>query len=1086
MPAPETTKTPCWVEPAGPSPELLAKLTAGPLSAKTGGDILRERIALLRRDKVTKPTLFVGTGTCGLGAGAAKTMAAAKAYLAERKLDADVVEVGCLGMCSDEPMLDVQLPGKARVSFTRVTADRVPEVLGAALAGNVTDKLALGQFRSVGAEAWPKLPFLDQHPFFAPQLRWVLANSGIIDPGNIDEYIARGGYSALENALRSKQPEEVGEIVTRGGLRGRGGGGFPAGVKWKFARETKADHKYLICNADEGDPGAFMDRAVAESDPYRLLEGMVIAAYAIGANQAYIYIRAEYPLAIERLKAAIPKATEYGLLGKNILGSGFDLEIVLKLGAGAFVCGEETALMQSIEGKRGMPRPRPPFPAVQGLFGMPTVINNVETLACVPALMAMGGDAFAAVGTAKSKGTKVFALSGMVNRTGLVEVPMGTTIREIVFAVGGGIPNNKQCKAVQIGGPSGGCIPEPKMDIIVDYDAIKELGAIMGSGGLVVLDENTCMVDLAKFFMEFIGNESCGKCIPCREGTKRMLEILQAITRPRRRENGTDALVRFQGVMQLKQLAETIRISSLCGLGQTAPNPVLSTMRWFHEEYEAHIYDRACPAGTCKELVGAPCQTGCPVGTEVWRYVAHLGRGETELAYQAIREANPFPSVCARVCSHPCEDVCRCGATGGEPIAVRALKRYVVDHVNPKSYTVTVKPATDKSKRVAVIGAGPSGLTVAHYLSLKGHKVTVFEKENQPGGMLMNGIPAYRLPREVLKQEIDSLLNGNIELKCNVALGKDVTVDGLLASGFDSVYVSIGAYQSQRLGIDGENVAGVIPGMAFLKANNLRDEKLARGKVGIIGGGNTAMDAARVALRQPGVEKVTILYRRTRDEMPAFTEEVHAALEEGIEIKELVAPVGVLAKDGKLTGVRLIRNELGAQDASGRPRPVPIKGSELDLALDTLVVAISEQPEADSFQGLRTTKWGTIETNPESTAAGKPGVFSGGDVARGPTGVIEAIADGKRAALMIDRYLAGRQLKMIKKVRLPSLYIEPVMADADEDESESTYDRAEEERVPAAKRRGSFVEVEMGLSLQAATDEARRCLRCDLDFTRPL
>jgi NADH-quinone oxidoreductase subunit F len=567
-----------------------------------------------------------------------------------------------------------------------------------------------------------------------------------------------------------------------------------------------------------------------------------------------------------------------------------------------------------------------------------------------------------------------------------------------------------------------------------------------------------------------------------------MLEILQAITRPRRRENGSDALLRFQGVMQLKQLAETIRISSLCGLGQTAPNPVLSTMRWFRDEYEAHIFDRACPAGTCKELVGAPCQTGCPVGTEVWRYVAHIARGETELAYQAIRDANPFPSVCARVCSHPCEEVCRCGATGGEPIAVRALKRYVVDHIDPKSYAVTIKPATDKSKKVAIIGAGPSGLTAAHYLSQKGHKVTVFEKENEPGGMLFNGIPAYRLPRDVVRKEIASLLNANIELKCNIALGQganDITVDGLLASGFDSVYISIGAYKSQRLGIDGEDVVGVIPGMAFLKANNLRDEKLAKGSVGIIGGGNTAMDAARVALRQPGVTKVTILYRRTRDEMPAFTEEVHAALEEGIEIQELVAPVAVLSQGGKLTGVRLIRNELGAQDSSGRPRPVPVKGSEFEIALDTLIVAISEQPETESVQGLRTTKWGTIETNPESTAAGKPGIFSGGDVARGPTGVIEAIADGKRAALMIDRYLTGRQMKMIKKVKLPSLYIEPLVTDED-DESESTLARAEEEKVPAAKRRTSFVEVETGLSLQAATDEARRCLRCDLDFTRPL
>jgi NADH-quinone oxidoreductase subunit F len=1077
------SKTRCWTDPRRPTPELLAKLSAGPLAHGTPG--VQDKLTLLRRERVTKPTFLIGTGTCGLGAGAKKTMEAVKAYLAAKKIDADVIEVGCVGMCSEEPMLDVQLPGTARVSYTRVTADRVTPLLDQVLAGDPAEALALGQFRTVGTKPVEGIPFLDQHPFFVPQLRWVLANSGIIDPGSIEEYIARGGYSALEETLRTKKPEEVCEIVTRSGLRGRGGGGFPTGVKWKFAREAPGEQKYLICNADEGDPGAFMDRAVAESDPYRLLEGMVTAAYAIGASKAYIYIRAEYPLAIERLKAAIPKATEYGLLGKNILGSGFNLEIVLKLGAGAFVCGEETALMHSIEGRRGMPRPRPPFPAISGLFGKPTVINNVETLACVPAVMEMGGDAFAAVGTAKSKGTKVFALSGMVRRTGLVEVPMGTTIRQIVFSVGGGIPSGKRCKAVQIGGPSGGCIPEPKMDIPVDYDAIKELGAIMGSGGMVVLDESTCMVDLAKFFMEFIQNESCGKCIPCREGTKRMLEILQAITRPRRKESGVDAIVRFQGVMQLRQLAESIRISSLCGLGQTAPNPVLSTMRWFREEYEAHLYDRSCPAGTCKELVGAPCQTACPVGTEVWRYVAHIGRGELKEAYQVIREANPFPSVCARVCSHPCEDLCRCGTTGGDPIAVRSLKRYVVDNTDPSVYLADFKLAGDKAKRIAVIGAGPSGLTVAHYLSLKGHKVTVFEKESQPGGMLLNGIPAYRLPREVVNKEIASLLNDNIEVHCNTALGRDITVDGLLSSGFDAVYLSIGAYKSQRLGIDGEDVAGVIAGMNFLKANNLRGEKLAKGKVGVVGGGNTAMDAARVALRQPGVEKVTLLYRRTRDEMPAFAEEVKAALEEGIEIKELVAPVAVLSKDGKLSGIRLIRNELGAEDASGRRAPIPVKGSEFDLPLDTLIVAISEKPEAENFPGLRTTKWGTIETNPESTSAGRPGVFSGGDVARGPTGVIEAIADGKRSALMIDRYLTGRQLRLFKKVKLPTLYLEPIISEED-DESETLVARAIEDVVPVTTRRTNFVEVELGLSRQAAMTEAKRCLRCDLDFTRPL
>ena len=404
-------------------------------------------------------------------------------------------------------------------------------------------------------------------------------------------------------ALKGKTPAELCDIVEASGLRGRGGGGFPTGKKWKFALATPGDQKYLVCNADEGDPGAFMDRAVIEGDPHRLLEGMGIAAYAIGATKAYVYIRAEYPLAIKRLVQAIAQAKDYGLLGHNVLGSGFNLDIIIKQGAGAFVCGEETALINSIEGKRGMPRPRPPFPAVRGLFDKPTVINNVETLANLPSLLSNGAEWFAAVGTAGSKGTKVFALSGKVSRTGLVEVAMGTKMRQIIFDIGGGIPNGKKYKAAQIGGPSGGCIPTEHLDIEIDYESLKTVGAMMGSGGLVVMDEDTCMVDVAKFFMDFIQRESCGKCIPCREGTRRMLEILQRITRARKNEKNHEALERFKGVMYLNRLAEVIKDTSLCGLGQTAPNPVLSTLRYFRDEYEAHIFERHCPAGACTELL---------------------------------------------------------------------------------------------------------------------------------------------------------------------------------------------------------------------------------------------------------------------------------------------------------------------------------------------------------------------------------------------------------------------------------------------------------------------------------------------------
>jgi NADH:ubiquinone oxidoreductase subunit F (NADH-binding)/(2Fe-2S) ferredoxin len=607
----------CWHGAETPCPDLVTCFHEGPVcheSATCAAD-RSARVRAHRRDRVTRTAIYIGAGTCGLVAGAGKTLGAVRAYLARHNIEADVIEVGCIGLCSAEPLLDVQVPGLARISFQKVTHDCVPEILDAALKGGLPDGHILGQFRTTDATPWNGVPFLDEHPFFAPQTRWVLANCGIIDPSSIDDYIAAGGYTALANTLKNVTQLEVCDDVVRAGLRGRGGGGFPTGRKWKFALQTDSDKKYLVCNADEGDPGAFMDRAVIEGDPHRLLEGMMIAAYAIGASKAYVYIRAEYPLAITRLRNAIAQAEAYGFLGENILDSGFDLRIVIKKGAGAFVCGEETALIHSIEGKRGMPRPRPPFPAVRGLFDKPTIINNVETLANVPSLVTMGADAFASLGTETSKGTKVFALSGKVARTGLVEVAMGTTVRDVVFGAGGGIPDGKEFKAVQMGGPSGGCIPAQHLDIKVDYESLKTVGAMMGSGGLVVMDEDTCMVDVAKFFMEFIQRESCGKCIPCREGTLRMLEVLQRITRGRRTEKGFEALERFQGVLYLNRLAEVIKDTSLCGLGQTAPNPVLSTLRWFRDEYEAHIYERRCPAGVCTELrtfqIHAEACTGC-------------------------------------------------------------------------------------------------------------------------------------------------------------------------------------------------------------------------------------------------------------------------------------------------------------------------------------------------------------------------------------------------------------------------------------------------------------------------------------------
>ncbi len=596
----------CWHSLEKPCPTVIECFTAGPKchdSSECTDKLLHQSEVLLRND-VSKPAIFVGTGTCGLGAGAGKSLAVVKSWLEHMSVEAEVIEVGCVGLCALEPIIDIQLPGKARVSFKTVTEDKVSDLLDSfVLKSEIPMDLVMAQYRSDNVDNWDDVVFMDEHPFFGAQRRIVLENCGIINPVSIEEYIAGGGYRAFADSISGSTPSEVCDNVEVSGLRGRGGGGFPTGRKWKFALSTPAVQKYVICNADEGDPGAFMDRAVIEGDPHKLLEGMAIGAYAIGASKAYVYIRAEYPLAVERLKIAIDQAAQWGLIGNNILDSGFDLEFVIKMGAGAFVCGEETALIHSIEGKRGMPSPKPPYPAISGLFGKPTVINNVETFANVPSIALKGGKWFSSLGTEGSKGTKVFALSGKITNTGLIEVEMGTSLEDILFKMGGGVPDGKKFKAVQIGGPSGGCIPSQYVDIRIDYESLKEFGAMMGSGGLVVMDEDTCMVDVAKFFMDFIQRESCGKCIPCREGTRRMLEILEAITRGRRGETGRQSLERFRGIVNMEKLGEVIKQTSLCGLGQTAPNPVLSTLRWFRDEYEAHIFDRHCPAGVCTSLL---------------------------------------------------------------------------------------------------------------------------------------------------------------------------------------------------------------------------------------------------------------------------------------------------------------------------------------------------------------------------------------------------------------------------------------------------------------------------------------------------
>ena len=598
------------------------------------------------------PLVYVGAGSCGLAAGAAEVIEGIQGYLARKKARADILRVGCIGPCYLEPLVDVQMPGKPRISYSNVTPQIVPALLDSFFEkGEVFKPHLVGHFGSNGFDQAPR--FFD-HPMLARQVRLVLRNCGIIDPESIDHYLARDGYTAFEKCL-SMPWTAVLETVKGSGLRGRGGAGFPTWRKWQVCRETESDERYLICYADEGDPGAFMNRSLIEGDPHAVLEGMLIAAYTIGATGGFIYIRAEYPLAIKRLTSAIGQMRQLGLLGERILGSGFGFDIKIKEGAGAFVCGEETALIASVEGRRGMPRTRPPFPAVEGLWGRPTIINNVETLGTLPGILRNGAAWYAQHGTETSKGTKTFSLVGKVRRTGLIEVPLGTTLREVIFEVGGGLA--KGFKAVQTGGPSGGCLGEEFLDSPIDYEALAAAGSIMGSGGLIVLDKNTCIVDTAKYFLNFTQAESCGKCVPCRIGTRHLVSILEKISEGRGE---------IADLARLERLAAAIKGGALCGLGQTAPNPVLTALKYFRGEFLAHITDKRCPAAVCRDLVyyriiKEKC-TGCQRCVQVCPTGAITGpRSEPH---------NLDLAKCIKCRS--CYEICRFDAIAGDAIVIES------------------------------------------------------------------------------------------------------------------------------------------------------------------------------------------------------------------------------------------------------------------------------------------------------------------------------------------------------------------------------------------------------------------------------
>jgi len=1024
------------------------------------------RGSLIKEKPADRRCITISSGTCGQARGSTKVVEAFKQKIRSNGFKEKVTMrvTGCHGFCEVEPTVLIYPEG---ILYQKVKPEDIDQIISETIVHNrVIDRLLFSD-----PVTRQKFVHENELPFYKKQNRLVLGNNRLVDPTEIEDYIVLGGYSAFRKVLSSMTSESVISEMKKSGLRGRGGGGFPTGFKWEFCKKAKGQTKYLICNADEGDPGAYMDRSLLEGNPHAVLEGMLIGAFAIGAREGYVYVRNEYPLAVKNVGIAINQAKEYGLLGEDILGSGFNFDLKIVRGAGAFVCGEETALIASIEGRLGEPRQRPPYPVQKGLWGKPTNINNVETWANVPLIIDRGAEWYSKIGTEKSKGTKIFSLVGKINNTGLVEVPMGITLREIIEDIGGGIPRGKRFKAVQTGGPSGGCMPTKLLDLPVDYEKLTEVGSMMGSGGMVVMDEDTCMVDVAKYFLNFLKDESCGKCFTCREGILRMLEIVTDITDGK----GTPA-----DIALLEELALAVKDTTMCGLGQTASNPVLSTLRYFRDEYEAHVKYKKCPAVVCKKIISSPCQHTCPIDQEACVYIALIAHGEFEKAFQIIRKDNPLPSVCARVCHHPCEFKCRAGESG-DPIAIRALKRFTTDYGITHGIKPDVKFHKTREEKVAIIGSGPAGLTCGFYLAQKGYEVTIFEALPVAGGMLAVGIPEHRLPKKVLNADISAIQNAGVTIKTNQALGKDFSLDDLFKKRFKAVFISTGAHKSMKLGIPDEAGDGVLESMEFLTEVNLGKEVKIGKRVGIIGGGNAAVDSARVANRLKGCEKVTIIYRRTKTEMPAFKEEVESAVEEGIDVQFLTAPVKVLRKDGKLIGIECIRMALGAPDESGRRRPVPISGSEFVIELDALISAIGEQPDLSFLEGqtgVDISKRGTIVVDPETFATKQEGVFAGGDVVTGANTVVEAMSAGKIASESIDQYLRGESLTRVYEVTKPSILVEALELT---EEELAFLKRPEMPTLSIDLRNKNFKEIDLGFDENMAIKEAKRCLRCELE-----
>ncbi len=1021
------------------------------------------------------PRLTVGMGTCGCGNGAEGLYQAFAEAIERSGADVVLAPVGCFGACFQEPLVSVRLPGKPLVMLNKVQANEAGRILADIAEGNLTPDLIYCKIEEWDhltghvryGEGYPEVPKWNEVPFFKGQKKIVLRNCGVINPDDIEEYIAVGGYQALYKVLIDGHPEAVIEQIKASKLRGRGGAGYLTGNKWEFLAKAKAEPKYIICNADEGDPGAYMNRNEIESDPHALLEGMIIGAYVTGAAEGIIYVRAEYPLAVHRLNQAIAQAREYGMLGENILGRGVKFDISLVEGAGAFVCGEETALIASLEGQAGRPRPRPPFPAQKGLWGKPTSINNVETWYNIAPIVMRGAAWFTETGSPKSSGTKVFSLVGKVKNTGLVEMPLGTSLKTFVYDIGEGAPGGRQVKAIQTGGPSGGCIPLEMFETPVDYENLRQLGSIMGSGGMVVMDEDNCMVDVARYFIEFTHSESCGKCIPCRVGLNKCLRILNRVT---------EGVGTTHHVELLDELSRYIRDCSLCGLGQTAPNPVLTTLRHFRNEFDDHIVAKRCAAGVCEELALSPCENSCPLHMNIPRFLQLYKEGNVEGAFLSIIFDNPMPSSTGRVCQHPCDNRCR-RQTLDQPVNMREVHRSIADLIFTTSkyegmvQAVLARKLEPTGRKIAVVGAGPAGLTAAFYSALLGHDVTVYDSKPEAGGMLRFALPEYRLPKEILGREIQLIERVGVKFIFNTRVGVDISLNEL-DDRFDSIFLSIGTWKESWVYQPGTELKGVYPALNFLEAVAAgQDVPLGR-KVAIIGGGNAAIDSARTALRK-GTE-ATVFYRRERKDMPAIEEETQAAKDEGAKFVFLAAPHRVIGDSkGCVRAIEVVKTRLGAYDTSGRKKPVST-GEVQRFDCDSVIFAVGETVDLDfaKASGLALKEGGTVEVNRFTLETSRQKFYAGGDLVTGASNVSNAMGFGKQAARNIDRQL-------MEVDRWNTLFPEFEYQQEPPEEPSSSR-RHSGKALAAAVRVKSQDEVVTGLDHEAALDEACRCLRCDV------